>query len=135
MTKRSCYQCGEEDLDEVQQRRKTQVRAWADEQIAEADRALHEAAERSLTGVPQFEGDIGVELQEIPVEQKVPTEEEAQAKLNDKNDTSKNDADLSVDATALGAQESGDPVSVEEAKEEVKAPAKKATAKKTVDKD
>jgi len=133
MTKRSCYQCGEDDLDEVQQRRKAEVRAWADEQIAEADRALHEAAERSLTGVPQFEGDIGVELQEIPTEQEVPTEEEAQAKLNDKNDTSKNDADLSVDATAKGADEQGDPVNVEDAKP---AATKKAhTAKKAVDKD
>lgn len=141
MTKRKCYQCDDDETGEtlanIQARRRAEIRAWADEQIALADAELKAAEAESLTGVPQFEGPLGSEPdQEIPQEQEVPSEEEAQAALNEKNDTSKNDADLSVDATAMGAEEQGDPVKVEDAKSEEKPVAKKAShAKKAADKD
>lgn len=131
MTQRKCYQCDDngESLAEIQARRKAEVRAWAAEQIRIADEAF-----TSLVGVPgedtPFNADLGeITAQEIPDDQVVPSEEEAQAVLNDKNDTSKSDADLTADATALGAEASGDPTNVEDAKAD-KAPAKKAAPKK-----
>lgn len=134
-TKRTCYQCDGEDLAEIQARRKEQIRAYA-----AADQA---AADAHLVGVPGglFEADLGdIEVQEIPTDQEVPTEEEAQAALDAKDDNDASDADTRVDATAMAAEEQGDPVTVadaeapaEEPKEEVKetkAAPKKATAAK-----
>lgn len=127
----NCYQC-DGDLGEIQAERKRQIREWADAQIAEADKAF-----TSLVGVPgedsPFNASLGdIEIQTIPEEQVVPTEEEAQAKLNEEADQSRNNADLSVDATALGAKAEGDPVTVEEATAEKveEKPAKKAPAHK-----
>lgn len=58
MAKRTCYQC-DGDLDEIQARRRAEVRAWADEQIRLADQAL--------IGVPLFEDDFE-ELDTTPEE-------------------------------------------------------------------
>lgn len=115
MSTRSCYQCGDEDLAEVQARRKAEVRAWADSSIAEADKALN-----SLTGVPQFAAPIeDLVVQEIPQDQEVPTQEEAQAALEEEVP-----AEVEADATAAAVAE-----------EEPKTPAKKtATKKATPDK-
>lgn len=53
MGNRRCYQCGGEDLAKVQARRKTEVRAWAAAQIADADREL-----LALVGVPTEESSV-----------------------------------------------------------------------------
>lgn len=37
MTTRSCYQCGDDDISAIRQKRQAEIRAWADASIAEAD--------------------------------------------------------------------------------------------------
>lgn len=41
MSKRRCYQCGDdEDLDEIRERRNAEIRAWGKQVLAESDAAL-----------------------------------------------------------------------------------------------
>jgi hypothetical protein len=40
MSKRRCYQCGDEDLDEIRERRNAEIRAWGKQVLADSDAAL-----------------------------------------------------------------------------------------------
>lgn len=95
-----CYQCGDEDIEEIQARRKAEIQEYARRDQAEADAAL--------VGVPltnTYSSDL--DLQEIPDDQEVP------AVVNEHEVPANSSADLTVDATAQSAEENGSPATAE----------------------
>lgn len=68
-----CYQCGDEDIDEIRAKRKEQIREWAARTQAEADAHL-----TALVGVPgpgTFDGDLAVGVPVVENAEDVPEPE------------------------------------------------------------
>lgn len=70
MTKRKCYQCGDDDrtLDEIREARNAKIRAWGRKVLEDADAALK--GEREATAVEASDWDL-VSAQEETPEQEV----------------------------------------------------------------
>lgn len=114
-----CYQCDGEDLEEVQARRKAEIRAFAAAQIAEADAAL--------TGVP-----LTNTFEDVFHTQEIPHEQETPEVVNEHDVHPNSDADLSVDATAMSAEGHGSPATADAvAEHEADKPKRKAPRKAT----